>query len=467
MKKVYFLIAALILLAVVTAGLFIYRNYFSKETQTSPTNTKPVTLDPQKEATHLSKVAGEKSAYWMRGFDVVWNEIEPEKGKYDWEENDKMLTEFKTGQAEGAYHLSIIWPYANWDQTACHSGEKYMATGHLKRGGEDLYMGVPCDMAAYSEFIQKVVERYDGDGKDDMPGLKIPVKHWEIINEPSMQGGSLGGAGEDLKFFVGTPKEYFEILKTSYEAIKKADPQAKVLHAGMAGMHKNFVEFWTPIFELGAGKYFDVANIHSISTNERTEDLFVIRFKRFLEKYDLGDKPIWVTEAQFGGLQEKPEDIGEFDKLVARSSVFALSQGADKLFLIENWTTWDVENAFKPPEEEKGMKSPPPKIDLSGSSTHKVYLSLVDKINSFEKIEVLNEKYYENPSDYEGATSDIGHYKFINGNNIVYVLWGEGSAVALEISGKLKVTDIYGESKGIDAGALQISDSPIFVELKK
>jgi len=36
----------------------------------------------------------------------------------------------------------------------------------------------------------------------------------------------------------------------------------------------------------------------------------------------------------------------------------------------------------------------------------------------------------------------------------VYVLWGEGSAVAPEISGKLKVTDIYGDSKQIDASSL-------------
>jgi hypothetical protein len=468
-KAAIFSIGLVILLLLGAGGFWTYKNYFSKETQTPVANTKPVTLDPQKEATHISKVAGEKNAYWMRGFDIVWNVIEPEKGRIDWEESDKMLTEFKGGQTQGAYHLSIIWPYANWDQQTCHTGEKYLATGHLKRGGEDLYMGAPCDMSAYSDFIVKVVERYDGDGKNDMPDLKTPVKYWEIINEPSMQGGSLGGAGEDLKFFVGTSKEYFEVLKTSYEAIKKADPQAKVLHAGMAGMHKDFVDFWTPIFELGAGDYFDIANIHSISTNEATEDLFVIRFKKFLEKYDLGKKPIWVTEAQYGELDKPPKNTEEFDKLIARSSVFALAQGADKLFLIENWVFWDNEDTFKPPEEEKnekGKKGPPPKIDLTDSSTHKVYLNLVDKVNNFEKIEVLNEKYHENPSDYEGATSEVGHYKFINGKNVVYVLWGEGSAVAPEISGKLKVTDIYGESKIMDSKDLSLSDSPVFVELK-
>lgn len=397
-----------------------------------------------------------------------------------------MLTEFKDGQAEDAYYLSIIWPYANWDQKTCHSGEKYLATGHLKRGGEDLYMGAPCDMKAYGEFIGKVVERYDGDGVDDMPNLKTPVKYWEVLNEPSMQGGSLGGAGEDLKFFVGTSKEYFEILKTSYEAIKKADPDAKVLHAGMAGMHKNFVDFWTPIFELGAGKYFDIANIHSISTTEKTEDLFVIRFKRFLKKFGLEDKPIWVTEAQYGELEGRPKNIKEFEKLMARSVVFALAQGADKIFLIENWIHWDMDLEEPGDEiknkkdedidyqEEKEKNIDPQKeemkkealLKVTDSTTHKVYLNLVSKINSFDKIKVLQEKYFENPSDYEGATSNIGHYKFISGKDVVYVLWGAGSAVAPEITGKLMVTDIYGVRKEIDASKLILSDNPIFVELK-
>ena len=466
MRKFYFLTVFVVVLLLISGGFLIYKNYFSVENQTSPTNTKPVTLDPKKEATHLSKVAGEKSAYWMRGFDIVWNVIEPEKGKYSWEESDRMLTEFKDGQAEGAYHLSIIWPYANWDQKTCHLEEKYLATGHLKRGGGDLYMGAPCDMAAYSEFIQKVVERYDGDGKNDMPNLKIPVKHWEIINEPSMQGGSTGGAGEDLKFFVGTPKEYFEVLKTSYEAIKKADPQAKVLHAGMAGMHKNFVEFWTPIFKLGAGKYFDIANIHSISTTREQEDLYVLKFKEFLKKFGLADKPIWVTEAQYGELQKKPEDTVEFDKLVARSSVFALAQGADKLFLIENWVTWGDENAFKPPEEEKEKKKPPPKMNLSGSSTHKVYLNLIDKINNFDKIEMIKEKYTEGKEDWQGATSQVGQYKFINGDESVYVLWGSTS-VPSEITGVVTVTDIWGNKKEMNASKITLTDSPVFVELQK
>ncbi len=469
-NKVLIIFLIILVIGILGAGgFFVYKNYFSKKAEEiapsqTETTTKSVKLDPQKEATHLSRVANTSETYWIRGFDFVWNDIEKKKGEFDWSINDERLTEFKGGETEGAYHLAIIWPYANWDQDTCHTDPKYLATGHLKREGEDLKMGKPCDMEAYANFLEKAVERYDGDGKDDMPGLSLPIKYWEIMNEPSMQGGSVGGAGEDLKFFVGTPQEYLEILKTSYETIKKADPEAKVAHAGMAGMQENFVEFWTPIFEAGGGNYFDIANIHTISTDSEREDLFVISFKKLLEKYGLLDKPIWITEVQFGNLMEKPDNLEEFEKLLAKASVFSLAQGADKLFYIENWIFWDDKNMLEPPKDDKGKKEPPPKPDLTNNSTHKVYLNLVNKINNFDKVEIIKEDFFENKQKGGGATSIIGQYKFINGDKAVYVLWGE-AGLPSEISGKVKVTDIYGESSEIDANDIILSDKPIFVEI--
>lgn len=475
-KRIWLVVClCLILVALLSVGgYFLYLKYFKKKPEEKPTvKVESLKLDPEKEATHFSNVAGTEDTYFVRGFDVVWNSIEPEKGKFDWEETDVRMSDDMGGEV---YFLSIIWPYANWDQKTCHSGEKYKATGHLKRGGEDLYMGAPCDMKAYADFLRKVVERYDGDGVDDMPGLKTPIKYWEILNEPSMQGGQIGGAGEDLKFFVGTPQEYLGILKTSHEAIKRTDPSAKVAHAGMAGMQEEFVKFWDPIFAAGAGNYFDIANIHSISTTERTEDLFVIKFKEFLKKYGIEEKPIWVTEAQYGDLQDKPKNLSEFEKLMARSSIFALAQGADKIFLIENWTRWDEKDAYKEPEikdkeegvdyqEKKEPKEPKPKIDLSANTTHKVYLNLIKMVNKFDKVEKLNEKYVENQYKGDGATSQIGQYKFTYKNKAIYVLWGQ-AALPAEITGIVKVTDIYGTSKEVDSSAITLSDSPVFVELK-
>ncbi|TSC92883.1 MAG: hypothetical protein CEN89_401 [Candidatus Berkelbacteria bacterium Licking1014_7] len=466
-KKVLVIILVILILAGLgIGGLVVRQRYLQPKPESEPVGIEDriPQIDPQKEATHLSKVAGEKGAYWMRGLPITWNEIEKEKGEYDWTFTDEGLKGKDDYFSGDVYHIAMVWPYANWDQDVCRQGDKYKATGHLKNSDEDLKIGAPCDIKAYANFVEKVVERYDGDGVNDAPGLKTPIKYWEIMNEPEMQGGGIGGAGEELKFFVGSSQEYLEILKTSYEAVKKADSEAKVAHAGMAGMQQNFQDFWNPILAGGGGNYFDIANIHTINTDEKREDMYVMKFKKYLEKFGIKDKPVWVTEVQFGELQDKPKDIEEFNRTLAKSSVFALAQGADKLFYIENWTTWDNPDAFKPPKEgEKDKKEPKPKIDLSNNSTHKVYLNLVDKINSFGKIETLQEKFTEGKDDNSGATSQIGQYKFINGNKAVYVLWGSAQLPA-EISGKVKVTDIYGESQEIDAGSIKLSDTPIFVE---
>ncbi len=464
------LIVILVLAILGVGGYFVWKNYFSQKETAQPVTQEKLELDPQKAATHLSKVAETKNAYWMRGgFDLFWNEIEPEKGEFDWSSTDKKVKALNKNQV---YVIPIVKPFANWDQDTCHPEKKYEADYDPQKGGK-VKVGAPCDMIAYAEFLEKAIERYDGDGQDDMPGLTIPVKYWEIMNEPSMQGGTTGGVGEELKFFVGTSQEYFEILKTSYQTIKKADSEAKVLPAGMAGMQQNFQDFWKPIFAAGAGDYFDIANIHTINTDEKREDLYIIKFKKFLEQYGLEDKPIFVTELQYGELTEPPEDLAGLEKLIVKSSVFGLAMGADKLFYIENWLFWqeggftiqdekkDEKEDEKDKEKEDIHKVSPEALE---SSTHKVYLNLVDKINNFDKIEKIKEEYVENASDFDGATCTLGQYKFISGSNAVYVLWGEAE-VPTEITGKIKVTDIYGDSQQIQAENLTLDDQPVFVEI--
>lgn len=398
----------------------------------------PVELDVVKENTHLSWISNVDNAYWMRSGWFPWNDVEPEEGDFDWDYADDFITGHQNKEADCL--LVVIFPYANWDQDACHS-EEYEADFGKEKGGA-LKVGVPCDMDAYKNYLKKLVERYDGDGIDDMPGLKIPVKYWEICNEPSMQGGSTGGAGEELKFFVGTSEEYVELLKASYEAIKEADPEAKVLHAGIAGMNQEFQDFWDPIYASDIGDYFDIANVHTISTDEKREDLYVAKYTSFLSKYGLEDKPIWITEVQFGDLMEEPEDIESFNSLIVRSTVFSLALGADKLFYIENWAYWKTDS----------------------KTTQTACKNLISFMNDFDSIEVLKQEYIENQEDFDGLTSLVGQYKITKDNEVFYVLWGNAE-LPDEITGTIKVTDIYGVSKTTDAADLTLTDEPYYVEL--
>lgn len=247
----------------------------------------------------------------------IWGRIEGEKGKYKWEETDRYVQE---AQCYGFATLATIWPFAKWDQA---DWVEAGSGGLVFEKGLGRSRHKPYDIDAYKRFVSTLVERYDGDGKDDMLGLKFPIKYWEASNEPSMQTGF-------NTFFNGSSEDYLEILEATYQAVKEADPEAKVLHAGMAGTEPWMISFWKPIFEKGS-LYFDIANIHSIGASE---ELNVPEFKELLTEYSI-DKPIWVTEAQHRAgmtLYSKNVSPEEHARILVKSYVLSFALGVDKIF---------------------------------------------------------------------------------------------------------------------------------------
>ncbi len=229
-----------------------------------------------------------------------WQEIEPEVGQYNWEKIDEYV---RGAQEKNIQILFTVWPFTEWDQETCNSHLKW----HPNDGGKDPRdflslahrKGKPCDMEAYKQFLKKLVERYDGDGVEDMSDLLYPVTHWEIGNEPD---------GPDGDFFQGSDEDYFEILKASYATIKQADSNAKVLIAAVAtpGPEEPVrPDFSTlKLYELGAANYFDIMNCHSFGGSRGVRE--------YLKKFGAGDRPIWFTEpGKIGDFRKRAETGGE------------------------------------------------------------------------------------------------------------------------------------------------------------
>ena len=154
--------------------------------------------------------------------------------------------------------------------------------------GEQPPAQLPSDVDDYALFVERLVERYDGDGVDDMPGLELPVRAWEIDNEPSM-------ALED-------PSLYVELVEVSVEAIRRADPQATILVGGAApilgpdipiyGAHLE--RFWAGLFALGVMEHVDVFNFHApVGDHVDPADL-VASWEELGAPQEL---PWWITEA--------------------------------------------------------------------------------------------------------------------------------------------------------------------------
>ena len=158
----------------------------------------------------------------------------------------------------------------------------------------------------FREFVTAVVERYDGDGTQDAPNGAV-VNYWEFYNEPDW-----GSKLPDYEGWGDFGAQYAEMLKTVYDAVHAANPNAKVVFGGIA---YNFFEedggvfipsFFEDVLAAGGGDYFDIMNFHYYpyehnlfkwtQTNSSGLREKYANIKEQMEEAHIGDKPVMITE---------------------------------------------------------------------------------------------------------------------------------------------------------------------------
>lgn len=76
----------------------------------------------------------------------------------------------------------------------------------------------PEHVGAYEAWVRRTVERYDGDGTDDLPGLKRSIRYYEI--------------GSEFSSYEPEPvADYLAMLEVAYRAAHNAFPDVLVAHA--------------------------------------------------------------------------------------------------------------------------------------------------------------------------------------------------------------------------------------------
>ncbi len=210
----------------------------------------------------------------------IWGSIEPVPGEFAWQFSDKVVS---YAQDHKQKILATIWPFANWEQQSCNRRKTKSPFGRRF----PRFLSKPCSIDAYNEFLIKLIDRYDGDNKNDMPGLTSPIRYWEIMNEPEFE-----------MFFRGSQQEFIDIFISSSKLIRKQQPGAKIVMAGAAGMMRDSRRFWDEVLPQ-IKNYFDIATVHHIAPPDGgcDRDLWVGEFAELLKKHRI-NKPIWVTEAQ-------------------------------------------------------------------------------------------------------------------------------------------------------------------------
>jgi len=256
---------------------------------------------------------------------------------------------------------------------------------------------------------------------------------------------------EPLVFFQGSPQDYFELLRSTYQAVKDADPGAIVIQGGMAGMDTWMVSFWQTVFDLGAGSYFDVANVHSIGQGE---DLNIPAFKRFLSRNGASDKPFWVTEVQIEDRRNKMSPDW-YAASLARSYIFALANGASKLFYVNLRLPPHL-----PPEEDggPGFSDLSALVDSSGARGPLFYAhhTIASRLDEVQTVQIISQT-------LRGRTIPEARYRFSTENGLIWALWGSGQ-LPPELNGTLRVIDMSGGEHILPSDSVRLTTSPILVE---
>lgn len=137
---------------------------------------------------------------------IGWFGIERTVGKgYDWSTPDatQMLVE-----SYGFENFRNVLPTRPDDP-----GKPSCATG-----SSTVFLVSSSLRPAFQAFVKAVVERYDGDGVDDMPGLTRPVKRWSFTPEVPTNWCPTGDVNGVLTMF-----------QLFADAVHAADPTAEVL----------------------------------------------------------------------------------------------------------------------------------------------------------------------------------------------------------------------------------------------
>jgi hypothetical protein len=171
---------------------------------------------------------------WVKqGF--AWREIEGRaKGAFDWGVTDRIVDQ---AESIGLHIIARLDSDPTW------------ASGQVYPNAADIIMTPPNNYQDFADFCYALASRYEG-----------RIAAYQIWNEPNL-AREWGGRAPD-------PEGYTRLLKAGYQAIKRADPNAIIISAGLAPTTRfdqvamPDTAYLTRMYAVGAQPYFDALGAH-------------------------------------------------------------------------------------------------------------------------------------------------------------------------------------------------------------
>jgi len=207
-----------------------------------------------------------------------------ERDRYDFTDRDALIAGL---QSRGIDTLVVLGPTRGGDP--CR-GERRPEGGYA-----------PADeagMEGFRTYVKRVVERYDGDGSADMPGLTRPVKWWQLDNEVDLHWQSCRSRG----LSYATPEEYLALLRATRAALREADPEARLLTSHLVVIRREEgPEAWVKrLYALDKGAAAGL--VDALDLHDYGEEPASLQQKlAILDGAARRRLPVWITESSVPG----------------------------------------------------------------------------------------------------------------------------------------------------------------------
>jgi hypothetical protein len=144
----------------------------------------------------------------------------------------------------------------------------------------------PKQPGPYANYLTALIERYGPHGSfwSANPGLpRTPIRSWQIWNE------------EQLAYYWHQPfvKGYVALLRASHNAIKHADPGAKVV---LGAVTNTAWKTLGQIYKAGARHLFDVVSVNAFTRTPANVILYMRLTRRAMDRFKDNQKPMIASE---------------------------------------------------------------------------------------------------------------------------------------------------------------------------
>lgn len=280
----------------------------------------------------------------------------------------------------------------------------------------------PTSLAAWMEYVSILGNRFAG-----------KIQYWEIWNEV------------DQLDYDGDLLDLIPLTDSAAVVLKGIDPANKILSPNFTGP-----QALASFLKAGGGEEVDIISWHHYPGRNPEEMIpEIIGIRNVMERYGVGDKPLWNTEGAVSFMDGLDLSIADQAAAVSRAYIIQWSYGIENF----NWYCWDI----------------------FGGNTDYVNLSYSLTPSQYDSITEPGIAYQHTAFWLKGAT--MISREFVNGVWVVeltrpggyhgWIVWRPEGASSFQIPASwaaLHYRNLLGAVLPISGSTITIGPSPLLIE---